>query len=123
MSKHKKHVSPSQIRYDQNHPTVSYRVTKELKERLKALKEIDGKSIAQILKIGAGLLEVKASSDQELSDQGYKMGFQKARGLYQVSYFCSNCGKLIVLKTPEEKKAAASYMKEAGWSHKDCSQP
>ena len=89
---------------------------------MQAGKVTTGKSATEILKIGVGLLEVKIGKEQELRDLGYKQGFKKAQGLYMVSYPCAKCGKLLLVATPEAKRAASSYMMEAGWGHVDCNQ-
>ena len=49
----KRKVPPSRIKYENNHPTVSCRVSKEIYDRLTESKKLDGKSFADILKIGA----------------------------------------------------------------------
>ena len=60
-----KKKSPSRIKYEQRHPTVSFRVTKELYDRLQAVKEAEGLSNTDILKVGVGLLEVRVSTTRQ----------------------------------------------------------
>ena len=47
-------TSPSRRRYEASNPTVSFRVDLDLYAQLKALKEKDNLSVADVLKIGLG---------------------------------------------------------------------
>jgi predicted CopG family antitoxin len=77
MAKYKKRKTPSRIKYEQSHPTVSFRVSKELYDRLQSVKKAEGKSIAEVLKVGVGLLEVKVRKEKEIRDQAYEEGWEK----------------------------------------------
>ena len=124
MTKGKKRKPPTRIKYEQNHPTVSFRVSKELCNRLQAVKEAEGKSTADVLKVGVGLLEVKVSKEKEAKRQGYEEGFEKgyeeAEELYKVTYSCKICRRTLVVTSAKEKGAIKSYMLEHGWGHADC---
>ena len=52
--------------------------------------------------------------------QGYDKGWEEARDLYCVTYFCSVCGGLLEVTSDNEKKAVRQYMKEHGWGHSNC---
>ncbi len=123
----KKRRTPSRIRYEQKHPTVSWRVSKELYDRLQMVKDTEGKSTADVLKIGVGLLEVKVSKEKEARRQGYEQGFEKgyeeAENLYKVTYPCRVCGKEIVVTGDHVKRAIKTYMREHGWGHTNCLNP
>ena len=43
---------PSRIRYENSHPTVSFRIDRELYDELKDLKSKSGLSVADILRVG-----------------------------------------------------------------------
>jgi hypothetical protein len=124
MAKGKRNKTSSRIRYEQSHPTVSFRVSRELYDRLQAVKKAEGKSITDVLKVGVGLLEVKIRSEEKIKLQGYDKGYEKgiedALELCEVSYPCSVCGETIIVETKEEKKAIAKYMVEHGWGHAKC---
>jgi hypothetical protein len=124
MAKGKYKKTPSRVKYEQSHPTVSFRVSKELYDRLQAVKRIEGKSITDILKVGLGLLEVKVRKEEEIRlqayDKGWEKGITEAEELYSVSYPCIVCGKTIVATSDAEKKAIRKYMREHGWGHADC---
>ena len=121
-----KKKAPSRTRYEQNHPTVSCRVSREIYERLSGVKEEEGKSFADILKIGLGILEVQAKKAGEVRKQGvtegYKKGYAEAEILYKVTYLCSVCGKTLVVTDRSEKEAIKTYMREHGWCHTACQQ-
>jgi hypothetical protein len=124
MAKSKDKQTPSRIKYEQNHPTVSFRVSKELYERLQAAKEAEVKSIPDVLKVGVGLLEVMIRKEKEIQvqayDEGWENGIAEAKELYSVSYPCSVCGKAIVVTSEAEKKAIRGYMHDHGWGHTKC---
>ena len=124
MAKGKKNKTPSRLRYEREHPTVSFRISKELHDRLQIVKEAEGKSTTDVLKVGVGLLEVKVRQEKEIQVQAYEEGWEKgvaeAEELYAVPYRCSRCGKEIVVTTDEEKRAIKTYMREHGWGHAEC---
>lgn len=124
MARRKKNKPPARDRYEKSHPVISFRVDKELYDRLKAVKKVEGRSMADILKAGLGLIEVKIRTEKEIWQQGYDEGqlngYELAESEYKVTYPCSICGKSIEVTTDEEKKAIATYMREHGWGHADC---
>jgi len=120
----RKKKSPARDRYEKSHPVISFRVDKELYDRLKAVKKVEGRSMTDIMKAGLGLIEVKIRTEKEIWQQGYDEGqvngYELAESEYKVTYPCSICGKSIEVNTDEEKKAIATYMREHGWGHADC---
>ena len=113
--KKQKHVPPSRIKYESEHPTVSIRVSQEVYEGLWALRETSGKSWGDVL---------REALDQQLpsAKNAYENGFNKAKKKYAVEYKCSICGGDIALTSDEAKKAAAQYMREHGWHHCSCAE-
>jgi len=120
MAKGKKKRTPSRIKYELKRPTVSFRISKELYERLQAVKEAEGKSTTEVLKVGVGLLEVKNRKEKEVRDQDYEEGYEEAKNLYMVTYFCEICGKTIEVMSTKQKEAIRRYMLKYGWGHADC---
>lgn len=120
----KKRKPPSREKYEKEKPVVSFRVSKELYDRLQSIKKAEGKSTTEVLKVGAGLIEVEVRKEKEIWDQAYEEGWGKAASdaeeLYSISYSCSVCGKKIVVTTDEEKRAIKKYMREHGWGHANC---
>ena len=127
MAKRKKNKSPARGRYEKSHPVISFRVDKEFYDRLKAVKKVEGRSMADILKAGLGLIEVKMRKEEEIRQQAYdkgeENGIRMAEDLYMVTYPCSKCGKMKAVTTDEEKKAIRDFMVQSGWCHVDCNDP
>jgi len=125
MAKSKK--TPSRIRYEQSHPTVSFRVSKELYDRLQAIKETTGLSNADLLKIAAGKLEVKIRREDEIRQQAYEegrlKGFELAESIFKITYPCGKCKRMMEVDTEEEKEAIRKFMIKGGWCHGDCNNP
>ena len=124
MAKKRRKKSPSRVKYEKGHPVISARVDRELYEALEAMKEAEGLSNADLLKIAADKLEVKIRSEEKIKlqgfDEGYEQAAKTAEELYMVTYPCSVCGETIIVETKEEKKAIAKYMVEHGWGHAKC---
>jgi len=124
MTKGKIKKTPSRVKYEQKFPTVSFRISKELYERLQAVKGAEGKSTTGVLKVGVGLLEAKVSKEKEAKRQGYDEGFEKgyeeAEELYKVTYPCKICRRTLVVTSAKEKEVIRNYMLEHGWGHADC---
>ena len=119
-----KKAPPSKLRYDKAHPTVSCRVEKDLYDELEVIRKKEGKSLADILKIGLGRLEEKVADCENTRNEGiyegYNAGFSEAEEAFKVVYPCNICSGLVAISTGEEKDAAAQYMFEHGWGHKSC---
>lgn len=119
--KKKAHKPPSKIRYDQSHPTVSVRVTRELYDQLKELRERGDKSLGDILK--QAVKQQKPSTTRAYNqgyNYGYKQGYDEAKSQFAVGYKCSACGGNLTVTSYEEKKAIAQYMRGHGWRHGEC---
>ena len=112
-----RHYPPSRRRYEQAHPTISVRVSRELYSQLKRLKERSGKSVGDVLREA---VKAQAPSSGDAYNRGYRRGSKEAEELYRVDYRCSGCGGTLPVTTVEEKQAAASCMRESGWAHGSC---
>ena len=111
---------PSRLRYEQGHPTVSCRVTKEIFDRLQDIKQREKRSFADILKVGLGILKLDSEKEDKAYRRGYDKGYKKAENEFKVTYPCSVCGKIMSLDSEDERRAAAEYMKAHGWAHHEC---
>lgn len=132
MAKAGKKNPPSRVRYEQRHPTVSCRIPKDVYDRLQAVKAAEGKSFADVLKIGLGILEVRVKEEGEVRKQahaqgykkghaeGYGKGYAEAENLYKVTYPCSVCRKTLMVTSTNEKEAIKKYMQEHSWGHAEC---
>lgn len=119
MSKEKR-KPPSRVRYEETHPTVSCRVTREIYDRLQDIKQRNKKSFADILKVGLGILKLDSEKEDKAYRRGFDKGYRKAELEYKVTYACSVCGEAISLTSEDEKRDAAEYMTAQGWAHKEC---
>lgn len=127
MSKGKKKKSPSRAKYERSHPTRSFRTSKELDDRIEAVKKAENMSLTDIVKVAVGLIEVKVRAEEEVRreayDEGKLNGYELAESVYKVTYPCSICGKPMEVTTEEEKKAIRRFMIENRWHHGDCNDP
>ena len=124
MAKVNRHKAPSRVRYEENHPTVSGRVPKALYEELKEVKEVDGKSFADILKLGLGVDKPQVKKAEQIRerawDEGYKEGLAAGTTRSRVIYHCSICGQEMEVTSPEARAAVDQCMREKGWGHASC---
>jgi mRNA-degrading endonuclease RelE of RelBE toxin-antitoxin system len=121
--KNTKKKSPSRIKYETSHPTVSARIPIEIKEKVIAnLKSLD-MNMADAFKKLAGELEEKAKPIELMKKAEYKAGYRAAKNYYAVPYQCSKCGQIIVINSPEEKESASILMTAEGWRHATCPEP
>jgi len=125
MSKIKKQErTPSQIKYDEEHPTVSFRIDQKLYDQLITVKEKEGKSTVDVLKVGLGILTVKVKDESAIKEaayeQGYADGFVEAEDMFKITFQCPGCKEIIDVTDESVKKDVRRYLKEAGWGHEDC---
>ena len=111
----RRRLSPSREGYEARHPTLSFRLTEDLKAPLEEARGA-GLSIADVLRTGLGLVQ----ADLQRAREEYAGGYIEAAETFTVAYPCSICGEEILLDTDEEKEVAASLMTEAGWGHSRC---
>lgn len=127
MARVSKHKAPSRIKYEESHPTVSCRVSRDIYDRLVETKKVEDKSFADILKIGLQIQEVQAKkvgkAKKQGWDEGYKKGYADATLRYKVTYHCSKCRQIMEVQYPNEKKAIDELMERAGWAHPECLRP
>ena len=119
-----RHKPPSRIRYEQNHPVVSCRISKAdydlLKQRLGEL----GISFATFVKNALGVLELKLSDIEGARKEGYNKGYDKAKKDHQLWFTCSVCHKRANIPPNSEcHKTISKYLTEHGWRHGDCKPP
>lgn len=123
MTKSKKRKSPSRAKYEAHHPVISARVPKEIRDRLIALRE-KGESVADVLKVGLGLIEAKIGAEDELKkrahDEGFQAGYNKAKDRFAVEFVCSVCGESLAITDRDLKLIAAGLLQRNNWGHLEC---
>ncbi len=107
------HVPPSRLRYEESHPTISFRLRRELHEQLKATLEKSEHSFADFVKEALGVKERTVGV-------AYRNGYAAAREKYLVTYRCRGCRELLEVDDPTAKAAAKQYMERGGWGHVAC---
>lgn len=116
--------SPSRIKYEQNHPTISVRLPKDKREKLLAMLKTMDVTLPQLILNFIGEHEIKIQPIEIIKGTSFRAGlgkgYQQAVKNCAIKYPCSKCGKEIVVSTEEEKKAIRGFMTESGWRHGDC---
>jgi len=114
-----KSISNSSKRYDENHPVVSYRVTKDEYTRLKGVLTKENKTMKEFFRQA---LELEECNYKEARRTGYVKGFNDAKEKYSVWLYCVDCGKGIAV-TDEKIKEEITASFERTVLHADCHVP
>ena len=119
-----KRKRPSRVRYEQAHPTVSCRVSREIYQRLVDTKQQGGKSFADILRVGLGIIETDHETGGFFFDEGYGLGCQEGYEAavlrFKVIFTCYKCGKSVAVDGKEAKQTVREILEEYGLSHLQC---
>jgi len=109
---------PSQIRYEENNPTITFRVTKEEKELIERIAKLSKRSVSTLVRMKLLDLEKEITL---IYNQLKADADQKAKEKYALSYPCPICGSMIIIR-PNSKShnEIKQYLKENGWAHADC---
>ncbi len=113
---------PARIRYEQSHPTVSCRLSKDAYTLLKQrLEDLGGVSFADFVKDALGLLQLKMPDIEKIKETAWSEAYDQAEKDYQIWYYCRVCGKRIDMEpNSDSHKAMIGYMKEHGLAHASC---
>jgi flagellar biosynthesis/type III secretory pathway protein FliH len=69
---------PSQIRYEKNNPTITFRMTKEEKERIEQMAAVTGTSVSDLVRMALFELEKEITGMyQDAYDDGFASGKQE----------------------------------------------
>jgi len=116
------HKAPSRLRYEESHPTISCRLSKDEYDLLKQrLEDLGGISFADFVKDSLGLLQLKIPETKDIKGRARRAGYDQAKKEHQIWYYCDTCRKRIDV-TPDSEchKAMIGYMREHGWGHRGC---
>ena len=116
------HKPPARVRYEQSHPVVSCRLSRDEYELLKQrLDDLGGVSFADFVKDSLGLLQLKVPETGEMKEKARMSGYDQGKREHQIWYFCDVCGKRINMSPGgNDHKAMIGFMKERGWQHDEC---
>ena len=98
--KRRKHVPPSRLRYETEKPTVSFRVRKDVKERLMKERSRSGLSLEAILVRGLDSERI----EKEAFRRGDRNGFLRAFGRLAVPCYVCKQPVVVNVAEPEIKK-------------------
>jgi hypothetical protein len=114
----KNHKAPSRIRYEQSHPTVSARISKD--EYQKLMQYLDERviSFADFVRES---LDIQKPDIEAIWEAGRQEGYFQAKSEFEIWCFCHRCRKPItILPNSKLHKALIEYMLAKGWGHTNC---
>jgi hypothetical protein len=107
---------PSRIKYEENNPTVSFRVPLEDYEQLKKIAEVQGLSFREIIMIGVGKIETNREEERRR--------IEKAMSVLKTVQIgrCSLCGEPLHwdLTRADVRQTLADAIKRKGFQHVGC---
>ncbi|RLF72355.1 MAG: hypothetical protein DRN55_06310 [Thermoplasmata archaeon] len=127
----KRHYPPAKRRYEQRHPTVSFRCRdREEHDYITEMAKRHGLSIAQYVRqaLKRGIEEserVYSKGYWEGYQEGFCSGVMQAYKRFGLRYLCAKCKKTIPAPVDSEPfgDAILYLTKTRGWHHKDCNNP
>lgn len=116
------HKPPARVRYEESHPTVSCRLSKDEYDLLnQRLEDLGGVSFADFVKDSLGLLQLKIPETREIKEKAQRAGYDQGKKDHQIWYSCAVCGKRIDMSpNSNDHKAMIGYMREHRWGHTSC---
>jgi hypothetical protein len=116
------HKPPARIRYEQSHPTVSCRLSRDEYDLLKQrLEDLGGVSFVDFVKGSLGLQQLKMPNIREIKETAWDEGYNQPTEDYQIWYYCNVCGERMDMSPNDaDHKAMIGFMKEHGWGHASC---
>jgi len=116
------HKPPARVRYEESHPTMSCRLSKDEYDLLKQrLEDLGGVSFAEFVKDSLGILQLKIPETKDIKEKARRAGYEQGKKENQVWYYCDTCRQRMDMAPNSEcHKAMIDYMKEHGWGHRSC---
>ena len=126
----KRHYPPAKKRYEQRHPTVSFRCQdREEYEYIAEMAKRHGMSKAQYVRqaLYSGIEECDTAYNEGYW-KGYRQGFcsgvMQAYFQFGIFYVCPKCKKMIMVPMGSKPHIeAARFLVNEGWQHTDCNKP
>jgi len=115
-------IFPSQRRYMDENPAITFRMKREEKERIVQMAELAGKNVSELVRVELlGLEEDFSEAYEKARSEGYKKGFMDAKKIYRLWLYCYVCGDVIdLLPNSDVHKAIIDYLKNERWGHPEC---
>ena len=116
-----KQITPSQKRYRANNPTVSFRLPKVLKEKLKKLAERGDMTMGQYVRHFLEGVVTEREKEDEIYIRGLEDGYKKGREDWQIYFICSACFEHVYIQPmSDEHKEIIVHFGMERWGHEDC---
>ena len=130
---------PSQKKYEEENPAITFRIKKHEKELILGMVEKSGKSVSDIVRMSLLDKEKDFSEAYDKAscegydrgiivgkNQGYKdgytEGYNKSKVEFGLKITCKKCDKTFYIATDYDFRAGIiEYMDRIGWSHEGCS--
>jgi hypothetical protein len=125
MRNEKKKVPPSETRYLQRNPIVSFHLPADKRERLRRMASEDGVTIATYVRRFLSDLPVRdddmKKAMEEGFSEGYDAGYETTRRRYEIRCPCSTCGELIAIEPGSHShKSVIGALRRNLWGHPEC---
>jgi len=129
MASAKRHYPPSYYRYRERHPSISVRLSKELKEALDAYRGglSYGRAIKRLLSEKASLIKGEAEAEMarmQAFKRGYDEGYNRAMRMERFTVPCTVCGKPMLFLSEhsnwESDVKPALHRAFSSWRHHRC---
>jgi predicted DNA-binding protein len=111
---------PSQIRYEENNPSITFRMKKHEKEKIKKMAKKSGKSISTLVRMA--LLELEEDFSDAIKDIGTRK-YVEGMNKNAIWFYCNKCGKCIYIEPKSERHdKIIDYISKnkPNWVHENC---
>ena len=115
-----RHKPPSRIRYEQNNPTISFRVSREVHDKLKDHLAKRGVSFADFVKESLGVQQIQMPDVGKIKQAAWNEGYRKAKATYEICLSCSECQQPISIKPNSRLHEEIIDQFEGLWFHTTC---
>jgi tetrahydrodipicolinate N-succinyltransferase len=111
---------PSQIRYEKNNPSTTFRMKKHEKEKIGQMARKSGKSISNLVRMA--LLELEkdfSESIKDAEDRKYVEGMNENA----IWFYCKKCNSSVYIEPNSERhKEIIKYISKnkPHWTHENC---
>ncbi|MFC1861566.1 hypothetical protein ACFLYL_04790 [Chloroflexota bacterium] len=114
------HKPPSRLRYENNNPTISFRVSREVYDKLKAHLARRDVSFANFVKESLGVQQTQIPDVGKIKQAAWNEGYRKAKATYEICLSCSICQQPITVRSNSQMHKAIIDHLEGLWSHGNC---